>query len=76
MVADKEIVMAAADMLAAVEAAINARLAGGAVQSYSVEGHNLQYVSLTELYTLRTKLKGEVAAETGTRNYVAFRRAG
>lgn len=66
----------AEDMLTAVEAAITARLNGGAVQSYSIDGRNLQYVSLTELYTLRTKLKGEVAAETGTRNYVAFRGAG
>ncbi len=63
-------------MLAAVEAAINARLTGGAVQSYSIEGRNLQYTNLTELYKIRTKLKAEVASETGTRNYVKFRGAG
>ena len=48
------------EMLANVETAINARMTGGAVQSYSIGGRNLQYITLSELIKLRDKLKQEV----------------
>jgi hypothetical protein len=56
----------AATLLASVEAAITARLAGGTVESYSIRGRNLAYVKLTELFELRDKLKREVENEKGT----------
>lgn len=56
-----------------VEAAINARLTGGAVQSYSIGGRNLQYITLSELKKLRDDLKREIASESGgTRNFAKF----
>jgi len=63
-----------AEMLENVETAINARLTGGAVQSYSIAGRNLQYISLSELMSLRDKLKKEIASESGTsvRTYADF----
>lgn len=62
------------EMLENVEAAINARLTGGAVASYSIGGRNLQYISMRELMDLRDKLKAEVSAEEGSRNYAGFKR--
>lgn len=56
-----------------VEAAINARLTGGAVQSYSIGGRNLQYITLSELKKMRDDLKREITAESGgTRNFAKF----
>lgn len=43
-------------MLDLVDAAITARLSGGAVQSYSVGGRNLKYISIEELTKLRDKI--------------------
>jgi hypothetical protein len=62
------------ELLTQVESAIEARLTGGAVQSYSIGGRNIQYISLTELYKLRDKLKREVQASspTNTRLYATF----
>ena len=62
-------------MLDNIEAAINARLTGGAVQSYSIGGRNLQYISLSELRQMRDQLKREVASQTpnGARNYASFK---
>ena len=69
--------VSAQEMLDAVEAAIQARLTGGAVQSYSIEGRNLQYVSLADLYKMRKELQTEVARQSGgdgTTNLASFRR--
>ena len=61
------------DLLDKVEAAIDARLSGGAVQSYSIGGRNLQYVTLEELRKLRDQLKREIASGSGnTRTYAKF----
>lgn len=63
----------ASDQLTAVENAIIARLNGGAVQSYSAMGRNLQYVPLSELYKIRALLRQEVAAGSGrTTSFVQF----
>lgn len=62
------------DLLDKVEAAIEARLSGGAVQSYSIGGRNLQYVTLEELRKLRDQLKREIASESGNaRTYAKFK---
>jgi len=63
----------AASMLALVETAISNRLAGGAVQSYSINGRNIQYMSLTELFSTRDRLKREASASRGqATNYASF----
>ena len=49
-----------AALLTKVEAAIDARLDGGAVDFYSIDGRNLKYVSLTDLFAMRRKLAREV----------------
>ncbi len=49
------------EMLDAVNNAINARLTGGAVQSYTISGRNIQYISLSELKELKAKILPEVA---------------
>jgi hypothetical protein len=67
----------AATLLAAVEAAIAARLAGGAVQSYTMPGgRNIQYMTLSELRALRKELQAEVAntSSSGGRTYASFDR--
>jgi len=61
------------EMIENVEKAINARLTGGAVQSYSIGGRNLQYITLTELTKLRDQLRREVSAAGGTTTYAGFR---
>lgn len=61
------------EMLDAVNTAIQAILSGGAVQSYSINGRNLQKYSLTELYNLRKDLEKAIAAANGRgRNYMKF----
>ena len=52
------------EMLENVEIAINARLTGGAVQSYSISGRNLQYISLDELRKLRDQLRREISGSS------------
>lgn len=60
-------------LLTAVEQAIAARFNGGAVQSYSIGGRNLQYMSIESLMKMRDQLKAEVANSLGgARNYVSF----
>ncbi len=61
-------------MLDNVEAAINARLTGGAVQSYTIGGRNIQYCSLKELYDIRSLLRKEInsAASGSSTNYASF----
>lgn len=62
------------ELLTAVETAIEARLNGGAVQAYTIGGRNIQYITLSELYKLRTQLKKEVNASnvSNTRLYAKF----
>ena len=66
--------VSAQTMLDNIEAAINSRLTGGAVASYSIGGRNLQYCSLTDLYSMRDKLKREIASSTkgASVNYASF----
>jgi len=61
------------EMLENVETAINARMTGGAVQSYSIGGRNLQYITLSELIKLRDQLRREVAASGGATTYAGFK---
>jgi len=61
------------EMLDAVENAITARMTGGAVQSYSISGRNIQYYSLDELRRLRDQLRQEIAAgKSGGTTYARF----
>ncbi len=61
------------EMLENLETAINARMLGGAVQSYSINGRNIQYMNLTELRQLRKDLMAEISAQSGnSRNYATF----
>jgi len=60
------------EMLDNVETAINARLTGGAVQSYSIGGRNLQYIPLQDLYKLRDQLRREISGSGGTTTYASF----
>jgi len=61
------------EMLENVEIAINARLTGGAVQSYSISGRNLQYISLDELRKLRDQLRLEIAGSSqDSTTYASF----
>jgi hypothetical protein len=64
----------AATLLAQVNSAINARMSGGAVHSYTMPGgRNLQYIPLAELLQLRTQLQLEVTnASGGARSYAQF----
>jgi len=62
------------EMLDNVETAINARITGGAVQSYSIGGRNLQYIPLQDLYKLRDQLRREIAGSGGATTYVSFGR--
>ena len=65
----------ASEMLTAVETAISARLSGGAAQSYTIDGRNIQYISLSELREFRDQLRKEVNAGRGNvRTYVTFKR--
>lgn len=50
-------------MLAAVEVAIQARLTGGAVDSYEIKGRRLDRTPLPDLVALRSQLKIEVQRE-------------
>jgi len=60
------------EMLDSLETAINARMTGGAVQSYSIGGRNLQYISLSELLKLRDQLRKEIASGKDTTTYAKF----
>jgi hypothetical protein len=64
------------EMLDNVEIAINRLAAGGAVQSYSINGRSLQRYSLIELMRLRDQLKKEISAcnSATTRAYGTFER--
>ena len=66
--------VSAQTMLDNIETAINARLTGGAVDSYTISGRDLKYCSLKELYEIRDKLKREVNAGVakGSTNFAQF----
>ncbi len=63
-----------AQQLEAVETAIHNVMTGGAVQSYSINGRNINRMNLSELTTWRDKLIREISAQTtgGSVNYVTF----
>jgi len=62
------------EMLDAVNSAINARLTGGAVQSYTISGRNIQYIPLSELKELKKELQAQLASEKGgARSFVSFK---
>jgi len=61
------------ELLELIDKAIAMRLRGGAVQSYSIGGRNLQYMTLSELRNLRAELLSQLAAQKGGgRNYAKF----
>lgn len=60
------------ELLDNVETAINARLTGGAVHSYTIGDRNLQYISLNELIRLRDKLRREIAGSQTRNSYAKF----
>ena len=61
------------ELIVLIDKAIATRLRGGAVQSYSIGGRNLQYMTLSELRNLRADLGKQIAAEKGGgRNYAKF----
>ena len=61
------------ELLDNVQKAINAKLTGGAVQSYSISGRSVQNYSLSELMGLEKMLTERLAAENGgTMNYARF----
>lgn len=60
-------------LLTAVKQAIATFLAGGAVQSYSIAGRNLQRCTLSELRELQRELEKRISAKAGEgRNYAKF----
>jgi hypothetical protein len=63
-----------ATMLENVRTAINNLLTGNVVQSYSINGRNVQKYSLNELLELEKSLMAREAAETtgGTAAYAGF----
>ncbi len=62
-----------AQMIVKINEAITARLNGGAVQSYSIGGRNIQYMSLNDLLKLRRELEQSISnAAGGARNFVTF----
>ena len=60
------------EMLDNVETAINARITGGALHSYSIGGRNLQYITLDELRNLRDQLRREIAGSGENTTYASF----
>ena len=65
--------MTTSDMLDQVNAAISARLSGGAVASYSINGRNIQYMPIPELLAIKKDLQKQLSAEKGgSRNFAKF----
>ena len=60
------------EMIENVENAINARMTGGAVQSYSIGGRNIQYMPLDQLKKLRKELKSEITSSKQRTTYAKF----
>jgi hypothetical protein len=62
-----------AEMLVKVNEAITAHLNGGAVQSYTIGGRNLQRTPLMELYKIRDRLERRISQGLGPlTNYARF----
>lgn len=59
-----------AELLEKVNTAIEAIMDGGAVQSYTVSGKNLQRYSLSELMALQQKLQSDIAMASAKRSTV------
>jgi len=59
-----------AELLVKIKDAIEAILDGGAVQSYTINGRNLQRYSLTELMELQAKIERDIALEGAPRSTV------
>lgn len=59
-------------LLEKIELAIEARLSGRQVESYSINGRNIAFTPLSELRAMRKELKRENANISGGRNYVKF----
>jgi hypothetical protein len=57
--------MTTAAMLAAVETAIENRLSGEACEEWQDGSQRFRGATLTELFNMRDRLRGQVAAETG-----------
>lgn len=61
------------EMLDAVNTAIQAKIVGGAVQSYSISGRNMQSMTLAELMNWREKLQNEISNSQGPAdNFAGF----
>lgn len=62
------------ERLQKVRDAIDARIDGGAVQAYTVDGTNIQKATLTELMALEKKLESTLYSESRTRgrSYAKF----
>ncbi len=72
-VGDEETTPTINELIELIDKAIAARLRGGAAQSYSIGGRNLQYMTLSELRSLRAELNKQLAAQKGGgRNYAKF----
>jgi hypothetical protein len=65
----------AQELLDLVNDAIKARLEGGLVTAYTINGRNLQRDPLDKIIALRDDLKAEVAGAAGGRNLVELDRA-
>ena len=65
---------AAQDIIDAIDTAILAKLAGGAVRSYGIGDRNLTHMSLKELRETRKEYAALVSAEQGgVKNYASFK---
>lgn len=65
---DESEALTSSELLTKVNQAISARMNGGAVQSYSIGGRNLEYMTLRDLTEFRDKLKKEVSAAALAKN--------
>ena len=61
-----------ASQLALIETAIETRLSGGAVESYSIGNRNLRYSSLEDLMKLKAQYLAIQAGENPTTNLLDF----
>lgn len=59
------------EMLDAVNTAIQAIMTGGAVQSYTISGRNMQRMSLSELTKWREQLQNEISISQGPADNLA-----
>ena len=70
---DEETTPTTSELIELIDKAIATRLRGGGVQSYSIGGSNLQYMTIAELRNLRADLGKQIAAQNGGgRNYAKF----